>query len=215
MQIDILTLFPETFNGIFDYSIIKRAQEKGELRINIYNLREWATDNYKSVDDRPYGGGAGMIMRVDIIDRALEELKNKSNTKGKKAVKVVLTDAAGDQFTQKKAEALAKEEQVIFIAGHYEGIDARVKEHLVDEALSIGPYVLSGGELPIAVMVDSITRLVPGVLGNPESLTEESHGEMKREYPQYTRPEEYKGWKVPEILLSGDHKKIQEWRKRR
>jgi len=204
MLIDILTLFPEMFEGPFKYSIVKRAQEKGSVKINIINVRDFANNNYKTVDDRPYGGGAGMIIKVDIIDKALQRIA---------PGKIILTEAGGTPFTQNKAMEWSKVDHLIFIAGHYEGVDARVKEHLANEAVSIGPYVLSGGELPIAVMIDSVVRLIPGVLGNQESLTEESHNEEGvAEYPQYTRPEEYKGWKVPEILLSGDHKKIENWR---
>jgi tRNA (guanine37-N1)-methyltransferase len=209
LKIDILTLFPEMFEGPFKYSIVKRAQEKGLVKINIINIRDFADNKYKTVDDRPYGGGAGMLMRVDIIDRALQNTKSETLNS-----KVILTDASGSLYTQKKAVEWSKLEHLIFIAGHYEGVDARVKEHLVDESVSIGPYVLSGGELPIAVMIDSVVRLIPGVLGNNESLTEESHNEEgTSEYPQYTRPPEYKGWQVPGVLLSSDPKKIKAFQK--
>lgn len=212
MQIDILTLFPDMFSGPFEYSIVKRAQEKSLVKINIHDLRQWSTNSYKSVDDRPYGGGAGMIMRIDVIDSAIKsiragELESKS--------KVILLDAGGEKFTQKKALQLSKDEHLILICGHYEGVDHRVHEHLADEVISIGDYVLSGGEIPAMVVVDTITRLLPGALGNEKSLEEESFTEHRipnTEYPQYTRPEEYNGWKVPEVLLSGDHKKIKEWR---
>lgn len=215
MQIDILTLFPQMFSGPFDYSIVKRAVEKQILDLKILDLRDWATDKYKSVDDRPYGGGAGMIMRVDIIDKAIRSIKGSEAQR----CKVVLLDAGGQKFTQKKAVDLSKEEHLIIICGHYEGVDHRVHEHLVDEVISIGDYVLSGGEIPAMVLVDSVTRLLPGVLGNEKSLDEESFSmnhELSTnnsvEYPQYTRPEVYNGWQVPEILLSGDHKKIKAWR---
>jgi len=212
MKIDILTIFPEMFEGVFKTSMIGRAVGTGAVNINIHNLRDWSDDNYKSVDDRPFGGGAGMVMRVDVIDRAIQELKNSKNQKIK--TKVILMDTKGKMYDQKTAEVLKTEEHLIMIAPHFEGIDHRVHEQLADEIYSIGPYVLSGGELPVMVVVDSICRLIPGVLGNPESLAEESYSEdMAMEYPQYTRPAEYKGWKVPEVLLSGDHKKISEWRK--
>ena len=199
------------FAGPFDFSIVKRAVEKKLATINIHNLRDWSTDNYKSVDDKPYGGGPGMIMRVDIIDSAVSKLKTQSAK-----CKIILLDATGEKYTQKKAAELSKLEHLIIICGHYEGVDHRVHEHLADEVYSIGPYVLSGGELPVMVVVDSLCRLIPGVLGNSESLTEESYSEeMAMEYPQYTRPAEYKGWKVPEVLLSGDHKKIEAWRKKK
>lgn len=203
MQIDILTCFPEMFAGPFDFSIVKRAQDKKILEIKIIDLRDWATDKYKSVDDRPYGGGAGMLMRIDIIDTAV-----KAMGKGK----IILLDAGGKKFDQKKAVELSQDEHLIIICGHYEGVDHRVHEHIADEVISIGDYVLSGGEIPAMVIVDTITRLLPGALGNEQSLAEESHNDGQVEYPQYTRPEEYNGWKVPEILLSGDHAKIKEWR---
>lgn len=195
------------FEGVFKSSMIGRAVGTEVVRINVRNLRDWSDDNYKSVDGRPFGGGAGMVMRVDVIDRALAELK-------KEGSKVILMDTKGKMYDQKVAEKLKSEEHLIFIAPHFEGIDHRVHEHLADEIYSIGPFVLSGGELPVMVVVDSICRLMPGVLGNPESLKEESYSEeMSMEYPQYTRPSEYNGWKVPEVLLSGDHKKIEAWRK--
>jgi tRNA (guanine37-N1)-methyltransferase len=207
LKIDILTIFPEMFEKVFGTSIIGRATGTGIVDIKIHNLRDWSDDNYKSVDDRPFGGGAGMVMRVDVVDRALADLK-------KPGTKVILLDTKGKMYDQKTAETLKNEEHLILIAPHFEGIDHRVHDNLADEVYSIGPYVLSGGELPVMVMVDSIVRLLPGALGNPESLAEESYSEaFETEYPQYTRPAEYKGWKVPEILLSGDHKKIAEWRK--
>lgn len=207
MKIDILTIFPEMFEKVFGTSIIGRATGTGIVEIKVHNLRDWSDDNYKSVDDKPFGGGAGMVMRVDVVDRALADLK-------KPGSKVILLDTKGKMYNQKAAETLKSEEHLILIAPHFEGIDHRVHDNLVDEVYSIGPYVLSGGELPVMVMVDSIVRLIPGALGNPKSLEEESYSEtFETEYPQYTRPAEYKGWKVPEILLSGDHKKIAEWRK--
>lgn len=215
MQIDILTLFPDMFSGPFEYSILRRAQDKLLVKINIHYLRQWSTNNYKSVDDRPYGGGAGMIMRIDVIDNAVNDLKNSKTQKLKKS-KVILLDAGGKKFSQGLARDLAHEEHIILICGHYEGVDHRVHEHLADEVISIGDYVLSGGEIPAMVVVDTITRLLPGALGNPDSLDEESFNpsmpNAKSEYAQYTRPEEYNGWKVPEVLLSGDHKKIKKWR---
>jgi tRNA (guanine37-N1)-methyltransferase len=207
LKIDILTIFPEMFEKVFSTSIIGRATGTGLVDIKVHNLRDWSDDNYKSVDDRPFGGGAGMVMRVDVIGRALADLR-KPNTK------VVLLDTKGKMYDQKAAEILKGEEHLILIAPHFEGVDHRVHDHLVDEVYSIGPYVLSGGELPVMVVVDSVVRLIPGALGNPESLTEESYSDsFALEYPQYTRPADYQGWKVPEILLSGDHKKIAEWRK--
>lgn len=207
MKIEILTLFPEMFKGPLTESIVKRAQEKGLVEIKIHNLRNWATDKHRTVDDRPYGGGAGMVVRVDIIDAALKDLKNKNS-------KIILMSAKGKAFSQKKALQLSKEGHLILIAGHYEGIDHRVHKYLVDEVISIGNYVLTGGELPAMMVTDAIVRLVPGVI-EAESLKNESHSKKGYlEYPQYTRPEKYKGWKVPEVLLSGNHAEIEKWRKK-
>ena len=210
MRIDILTIFPEMFSGPFEESMVKRAREDGKVEIKIHNLRDWSKDKHKSVDDRPYGGGAGMVMRVDIIDRALGDLKLKMKNE---KCKVVLMSAKGKNYTQQDAKAYTQLEQLILIAGHYEGVDERVAKFLVDEELRIGDYVLTGGELPAMVVVDSVVRLLPGVLGNEKSVKEESHSEPGYlEYPQYTRPEEYKGWKVPEVLLGGNHAEIEKWR---
>ena len=205
MKIDILTLFPDMFKGPLTESIMWRAQDKKFAEINIHDLRKWAIDERGSVDDKPYGGGAGMILRVDVIEPAIKELK-------KKGSKVILLDARGEKYTQKKAQELSKSGHLILICGHYEGVDHRTIEHLADEIISIGDYVLTGGEIPAMVLTDSIVRLIPGVI-KPESLAEESFSNLDLEYPQYTRPEEYKGWKVPEVLLSGNHKKIEKWRK--
>ena len=206
MKIDILTLFPKMFEGPFNESIIKRAQDKSLIEIMIHDLRKWGLDDRRTVDDRPYGGGPGMIMRVEVVDSALKELKTKNS-------KVILLDATGERFTQQKTVELSKLEHLILIAGHYEGVDHRVHEHLVDEVISIGDYVLTGGEIPAMVIIDSIVRLIPGVVGKEASIVEESHSQPGYlEYPQYTRPEKYKKWNVPEVLLSGNHKKIKNWR---
>jgi tRNA (guanine37-N1)-methyltransferase len=211
-KIDVLTLFPDMFSGPFDASIIKRAQSKGLIKIEVHDLRKWGEGERRNVDDRPYGGGVGMLLRVDIIDRALYDLKLKVKSK---KLKVILLDATGERFTETKAVELSKTDHLILIAGHYEGVDHRVHEHLVDEVISIGDYVLTGGEIPAMVVVDSVIRLIPGVLGKDESSFDESHKEPGYlEYPQYTRPEDYKGWSVPKILLSGNHKEIDKWRKK-
>jgi len=207
MKIDILTLFPKMFAGPFAESILRRAQDKSLVEINIHDLRAWAKDKRKTVDDRPYGGGAGMILRIDIIDAAISKLKTLNS-------KVILLDATGEKFTQQKALQLSKVEHLILIAGHYEGIDHRVHEHLVDEVISIGDYVLTGGEIPAMVITDALVRLIPGVLEKPEAIQIESFSEPGvKEFPQYTRPEVYKSWKVPEVLLTGNHKEIEKWRK--
>lgn len=211
MKIDILTLFPNMFEGPFGESIIKRANEKKLIEIKIHDLRKFGEGERRNVDDRPYSGGPGMVLRVDIIDRALYDLKLK--VKNEK-LKVILLDATGTKYTQAKAQEFSKLDHIILIAGHYEGVDHRVHEHLVDEIISIGDYVLTGGEIPAMVLTDSIIRLLPGVLGKDESSIDESHKEPGYlEYPQYTRPEEYRGWKVPEVLLSGNHAEIEKWKK--
>lgn len=223
MKIDILTLFPEMFKGPFDESIVKRAQEKSLVEIKIHNLRKWAKDKHKTVDNRPFGGGVGMIMRVDVIDRAISNLK--SQISNFKKTRTILLDPAGKPFNQKKAFELSKLDHLIFICGHYEGVDERIREHLVDEEISIGDYVLTGGELPAMVVIDTIVRLIPGVLEKQEATKNESFSDyddmihrsqgILLEFPQYTRPANFKGWQVPEILLSGNHKKIAAWRKKK
>lgn len=198
------------FTGPFDESIIKRAQDKSLVEIKIHDLRKWGLAERRTVDDRPYGGGTGMLLRVDVIDAALKDLRNKET----KNSKTILLDATGKKYTQQKARELAKCEHLILIAGHYEGFDHRVHEHLVDGVVSIGDYVLTGGEIPAMVLADSIVRLTPGVLPKEEATKIESFSEPdKIEFPQYTRPEVFKSWKVPEVLLSGNHKEITNWRK--
>jgi len=210
MKIDILTLFPKMFTGPFEESIVKRAQDKSLVEINIHDLRKWGLDERRTVDDRPYGGGPGMIMRVDVVDAALKSL---ITVHCSLTTKVILLDAGGEKFNQQKALQLSKVDHLILVCGHYEGVDHRIHEHLVDEIISIGDYVLTGGEIPAMVLADSIVRLIPGVIKS-ESLAEESFSKLKigAEYPQYTRPEKYNGWKVPEVLLSGNHKEIKNWR---
>ena len=205
MNFDILTLFPEVFDGVFSKSIIARAIKNKKIKINFHNLKKWAWNNYGAVDDRPYGGGPGMLIRVDVVDKAIEETRNK-----KQETRIILMSARGKRFTQADAKRLSKEKNIMLICGHYEGFDERVSK-LVDEEISIGDYVLTGGEIPAMVVVDAISRLLPGVLGKDESSTEESFSKKgKIEYPQYTRPAEYNGEKVPSVLLSGDPKKIKE-----
>lgn len=217
MKIDILTLFPEMFDGPFSESIIKRAQEKKLVEINIHNLRDWAEDKHKTVDDKPYGGGAGMVLMVEPIFNALQDLKaqDANSLPSSHNPHTILLSPQGKVFNQQKAQELSKLDHVILIAGHYEGFDERIREHLVDEEISIGDYVLTGGELPAMVVVDSIVRLIPGVLGDKESLANETHSEPGHtKHPVYTRPEEFKGWKVPEVLLSGNHKEIKAWKQK-
>ena len=219
LRIDILTLFPEACLPYVQASILGRAQRAKKIRINVHQLRDWSTDRHAHVDDKPFGGGPGMVMKVQPIHDALVSLKLRTKTGKKtataKKTRVILTSAKGKIFTQADARRLSKYDRLVFICGRYEGVDERVASKLADEELSIGQYVLTGGELAALVMTDAAARLRPGVLGKEESLAEESWSDgVTREYPQYTRPENYQGWNVPEVLLSGDHKKIAEWRKR-
>lgn len=210
MVISILTLFPDMFSGPFSYSIVKRAQEKELVKINLVNIRDFATDAYKTVDDKPYGGGVGMILKVDVIDRALQYVNNQQLAINNK--RTVLLDPKGAQYTQAKAKKLSTYDHLILVCGHYEGVDERIRT-LVDESISVGPYILTGGELPAMVLTDSVTRLITGVL-KPEATHTESFSEKDiLEPPAYTRPEEYKGMKVPEVLLSGNHAEIEKWKK--
>lgn len=211
MKIDIITLFPKMFVGPLTESIMWRAQDKKFLDLNIVDMKEFGIDERRTVDDKPYGGGAGMIIRVDVIDKALLSLGLKTKDQRQKT-KVVVLDAGGEKFTQKKAYEYSKLERLVLICGRYEGIDHRVHENLVDEVISIGDYVLTGGEIPAMVIADAVTRLIPNVI-KPESLAEESHTDMESEYPQYTRPEVYNDWKVPPVLLTGNHKEVEKWRK--
>jgi len=220
MKISIITLFPQMISGFFDESIIKRAQDKKLVEIEIINLRNFAVDDYGTVDDRPYGGGTGMVLRVDVIHKALSKITNNKlqmtneikNSKFK--TKTVLTSAKGKVFNQEKAQEYSKLNHLIVIAGHYEDVDARVLDY-VDEEVSLGDFVMTGGEIPASAIVDSVVRLIPGVLKKDEATMQESfniNNKKLLEYPQYTRPENFMGKKVPKILLSGDHKKIKDWR---
>ena len=208
MKFDVLTLFPETFDLVMKESIIGRAQEKGLVKINAVNIRDYTKDKHRKVDDYPFGGGNGMVMMCqpvfDAYKAVTEELKVKP--------KVIYMSPQGKVLTQKMAVELSKEEHLILLCGHYEGIDERIIDELVDEEISIGDYVLTGGELPAMVLIDSVSRLIPGVLSSEGSFSDESHFNVLLEYPQYTRPAEYEGTPVPEILLSGHHANIQKWR---
>ncbi|HJN85220.1 MAG TPA: tRNA (guanosine(37)-N1)-methyltransferase TrmD [Patescibacteria group bacterium] len=210
MKIDILTIFPEMVQSYLDGSILGRARKQG-VKLNAVQLRDFAKGKHRQVDDTPYGGGAGMVMQVEPIDLALKKLKSVFR---KKKTRVIMTSAAGKKFMQRDAQRLAKDyDHIIFVCGRYEGVDERVEKHLADESFSIGEYVLTGGELPALVMSDAIVRNIPGVLGNEDTLKDESHDKPGvLEYPQYTKPESYKGWEVPSVLTSGDHGKIAKWR---
>ena len=207
MRIDILTLFPDWVKQMTGESILGRAQGKGLVDIAVHNLRDWAKDSYGSVDDHPYGGGPGMVLRVDVVAPAIQEIRQQNPE-----AKVILLTPQGEVYKQKVTRTLAKESGLILVCGHYEGYDERIREY-VDEEISIGDYVLTGGELAAAVIVDSVVRLLPGVLGDDASSVDESHSAGLLEYPHFTRPPEYDGKKVPEILLGGNHKAIEEWRR--
>ncbi|OGI15449.1 MAG: tRNA (guanosine(37)-N1)-methyltransferase TrmD [Candidatus Moranbacteria bacterium RBG_19FT_COMBO_42_6] len=238
MRFDIITIFPKIFDSYFSESIIKRAKKNDLVEVKIHNLRDYAQDKHRTVDDTPYGGGAGMVMKIEPIHRAASSIisnfqfpisnKTPKSKSQKQKTRIILFSAKGKKFYQKDARRLSKYKQLTLICGRYEGVDERVAKHLADEEISIGDYVLTGGEIPAMVLVDSITRLIPGVLGNPKSLAEESFtkkisnssvaaGKISSpilEYPQYTKPAEFMGWKVPKVLLSGDHRKIKEWREK-
>jgi len=215
---DIITIFPEIFDSYLKESFIKKAQEKGLIKIGIHNLRDWAKDRHKTVDDRPFGGGLGMVLKVEPIYRAIKELSSLKKRKRKR--KIILFTPRGKKFNQKMAYQFSKLDQIIMICGRYEGVDERIAKYIADIELSIGDYDLMGGELPAMVVMETVARLIPGVLGKPELLKERITKEKGFiEYPQYTRPEVFspkKGvcWKVPKVLLSGHHQKIAEWRKK-
>lgn len=213
MKIDVLTLFPEMFTGVFGSSILKKAQEKNAVSYNTINFRDYSESKHSTVDDYPYGGGAGMVLKAQPIFDAVEHLQSQSNPNGKKA-RVVLLCPQGERFTQKKAEDLAKEDHLIFVCGHYEGYDERIREYIVTDEISIGDYVLTGGELGAMVIIDSVVRLLPGVLGNENSSIQDSYSSGLLEHPHYTRPYDFRGMKVPDTLISGNHKNIEEWRKK-
>jgi tRNA (guanine37-N1)-methyltransferase len=207
VHIDVLTLFPEMFPSVFDLGIMKRAIDQKLVSIGVHNIRDHTHDKHHTADDYPYGGGAGMVLKPEPIFEAVEALEKKKDTP------IILLSPQGRLFTQQVAQELANNSQLILICGHYEGVDERVREHLASDEISIGDYVLSGGELAAMVIIDSIFRLVPGVLGSEESPLEDSHVGGLLEYPQYTRPPEYRGWPVPEVLLSGNHAQINRWRR--
>lgn len=206
MRIDIVTLFPEFFDGFKLHSIVGRAIKNGKIEIFVHNLRGFTKDKYKTVDDHPYGGGPGMVLKVDVVVPAIQTIRKLNPT-----APVLLLTPQGEKYVQKKASTLAKESGLIIVCGHYEGYDERIRDY-VDQEISIGDYVLTGGELASMIITDSVVRLIPGVLGDDMSSHDESHSEGLLEYPQYTRPDEYEGKQVPEILLGGNHKEIDTWR---
>ncbi|ANF98760.1 tRNA (guanosine(37)-N1)-methyltransferase TrmD [Paenibacillus bovis] len=232
MKIDVLTLFPEMFAGVFGSSILGKAADKGIVELNAVNFRTYSTSKHGTVDDTPYGGGGGMVLKPDPIFAAVEDLlaqkQLSSDVSGEQASvsspvdssvssdakpRIILMCPQGETFTQQKAEELSREQHLIFICGHYEGYDERIREHLVTDELSIGDYVLTGGEIPAMTVVDSVVRLLPGVLGNESSAVTDSFSTGLLEYPHYTRPAEFRGMKVPDVLLSGHHANVEKWRR--
>lgn len=215
MRIDVLTLFPEMFQGFLSTSVIGKAVDKGIASVNTINFRDYANNKHATVDDYPYGGGGGMVLKPEPIFLAVEDVLSKhEKQRADERPRIILMCPQGEPFTQEKAEQLAQEEHLIFICGHYEGYDERIREHLVTDELSIGDYVLTGGELPAMVVMDSVIRLLPGVLGNETSAITDSFSTGLLEHPHYTRPDNFRGWQVPEVLLSGHHGRIAEWRRR-
>jgi tRNA (guanine37-N1)-methyltransferase len=205
VKIQILTIFPEVCRSVFSESILKRAQEKNLAVLEAVDLRKWTSDKHRTVDDAPYGGGPGMVMKIEPIDLALSEIRSPESH-------VILMTPQGRKLTDKVARELSQKSDLIFLCGHYEGIDQRVADHLVDDEISIGDYVLTSGVLPALVITDAVVRLIPGVLGDIQSAEEDSFAEGILDHPHYTRPADYKGWKVPDVLLSGNHAAIEEWR---
>jgi tRNA (guanine37-N1)-methyltransferase len=210
LRIDILTLFPAMFSGPFDESMVRRAVDSGLVAVNTHNLRDWGVGRHKVVDDYPFGGGAGMVMKPEPFFDAVEAIRAESSPEAP----VILLTPQGRVFNQRVATELAERDQLILVCGHYEGIDERVREHLATDEVSIGDYVLTGGELAAMVIVDAVARLVPGVLGSDEAAANDSHSGGLLEHPQYTRPQAYREWQVPDVLLSGNHAHISEWRRR-
>ncbi len=208
VRIDIITIFPEQVRDFLKYGIFRIASEGKKVEIYVHNLRDWTSDKHKTVDDRPYGGGAGMILKIEPVYKALKDIKKEGGI-------VIMPTPRGEKLNQKIVKNLysEKHEQIIFLCGHYEGFDERIHEQLVDFEISIGDYIVSGGELPSLVILDALIRNIPGVLGNKDSIVDESFEDENLEYPQFSRPEDFNGWKVPVVLLSGNHKEIEEWKK--
>lgn len=209
INFDVLSIFPEMFSSPLNCSLLKKAQGKGIINIALHDIRDWAEDKHKMTDDAPYGGGCGMVMKLEPVEKALSSI----NKKRKEKSCVILMTPQGEVFNQKIAAELAGQKNIIIICGRYEGIDERIREHLVDREISIGDYILTGGELAALVLIDAVSRLLPDFLGNPESKLAESFSQNLLEYPQYTRPAVYKEWGVPDVLLSGNHAEIETWRK--
>ncbi len=221
MEFDVFTLLPEVFSPYLESSILQRARQRGLIQVRVYNIRSWATDKHHVTDDEPYGGGGGMVMKVEPVFAAVESVLgpfpsgddvDKLRAAPQPRCPIVLLTPQGRVFNQKIAQELAAQPRLALICGRYEGVDERIRTHLVSDEISIGDYVLTGGELPALILIDALARLIPGVLGDPDGASHDSHASGLLEYPHYTRPPEFRGWKVPDILLSGDHAKIEKWR---
>jgi len=213
MQFEVFTLLPEVFPPYLESSILQRARQRGLIDVHVHDIRAYARDKHHTTDDTPYGGGGGMVMKPEPVFEALEFVLGPRNASQPVTVPVILLTPQGRVFTQGMAEELSSYERVALLCGRYEGVDERIREHLVTDEISIGDYVLTGGELPALIIMDAISRLLPGVLGDPTGAEDDSHSMGLLEYPHYTRPPEFRGWKVPDILLSGDHGKIEKWRR--
>jgi tRNA (guanine37-N1)-methyltransferase len=216
MRVDVLTLFPEMFEGVFGSSILGKAREKGLVSLTTVNFRDYSTNKHHTVDDTPYGGGGGMVLKPEPIFAAVEDMVGQAGDEGEAGAspRIILMCPQGRPFTQEIARELSQERHLVFICGHYEGYDERIREHLITDELSIGDYVLTGGELPAMVVIDAVARLLPGVLGNEQSAASDSFGDGLLEYPHYTRPPAFREWPVPDVLLSGNHAEIDKWRRR-
>jgi len=221
MQFDVFTILPEVFPTYLDTSILKKARDRGLIDVRVHNIREYAPDKHHTTDDTPYGGGGGMVMKPEPIFEAIESVlgfavpssQPGSVADARQGNPIVLLTPQGRVFTQKVAEELSRYEQIALLCGRYEGIDERIREHLVTDEISVGDYVLTGGELPALLLIDAVSRLIPGVLGDPTGAQDDSHAMGLLEYPHYTKPSEFRGWKVPDVLLSGDHGRIEQWRR--
>jgi tRNA (guanine37-N1)-methyltransferase len=214
MQFEVFTLLPEVFSPYLESSILQRARQRGLVSVNVHNIRDYTHDKHHMTDDTPYGGGGGMVMKPEPVFEAVESVLGLDALQTQpQPVPIIMLTPQGRVFTQTVAEELSRHEKVALLCGRYEGVDERIREHLVTDEISIGDYVLTGGELPALTLIDAISRLIPGVLGDPDGAKEDSHATGLLEYPHYTRPPDFRGWKVPEILLSGDHGKVDQWRR--
>jgi tRNA (guanine37-N1)-methyltransferase len=213
MEFDVFTLLPEVFSPYLESSILQRARQRGLIDVRIHNIRDWTTDKHHVTDDEPYGGGGGMVMKVEPLFAAVESICGPFESAAGAGFPIILMTPQGRPFSQRIAQELARQPRLALVCGRYEGVDERVREHLVTDEISIGDYVLTGGELPALIIIDAVARLQPGVLGDPDGAFDDSHAAGLLEYPHYTRPPEFRGWRVPDVLLSGDHGKIEKWRR--